>query len=422
MHDYKASLAEAADKASSVFRTDFLPIHSTVEEEAQEGIMTSDTLPIPEDQYYATEHLREFYEQSDAQPTIESPEVSAADSVFSKSDAVTSTSATSADPESPQKTAKLSNAHSFSASDIDQLALDLVESQSVQQAVREQALNLPQAEDDPNYENSTEFLLPALYKSMCICDTNVSGSPVRYRSKYFSLGPRGLKVGRCQFLNMPDQAGNEVFLTARPGGDSRPQFVLEYVGSLINGSTGDVSGYIMAAQMNVTYNMRCLATNMLRRKRESQVDRYSGVSLDAHRAALNTKQATLGVPLSPPPPYAPELHRPTSTMSIDWLEVAIEESFAQDDQQYAPDTTTTPTVSTLNNQTSTPTLTDADLCNLHEHISLVRFFHRDFFLLAPEPGDKVLANRLDLTFALSDKRRYRRRREPHLCGYAAEAG
>ncbi|KAI9665403.1 MAG: hypothetical protein M1831_001841 [Alyxoria varia] len=404
MHNYKASLAEAANQASSVFRADFLPIHSTAEEEAQDDIMSPDTLPIPEDQFYATEHLREYYEQSDAHSTMESPRVSAADSVFSKSDGRTSMTATSADPDSPQKPAKRSNTYSFSASEVDLLALDLVESQSVQQAVREQALNLPQVDPDPNYENSTELLLPALYKSMCICDTNVSGSPVRYRSKYFSIGPRGLKVGRCQFLIVPDQVGNEVYLTARPGGDSRPHFVLEYVGSLINGSTGDPLGYIMAAQMDVTYNIRCLATNMLRRKRENQVDRYSTVSVDAHPPALDNKQASLGVPSSPPPPYAPELHRPMSMMSIDWLAVATEESFAEDDQQFVltPNaSTSTPEIGPTithgipNNkandptiQKDTPTLSDADFSNLHEHVSLIRFFHRDFFVLAPNPETK----------------------------------
>lgn len=141
-----------------------------------------------------------------------------------------------------------------------------------------------------------------LFRSLCICDLNIPGFPVQYRSRHFTLSPRGLRVGDCEFLNLQgkDDGGPKegTYLTLRTGVDGRPMFVLECVGGLyaIDGDVGEGDGgragveaelgpaaYVFASQIDVTMRIRALAAAVLRSRQDAVTERIAAEEAEQER-------------------------------------------------------------------------------------------------------------------------------------------
>lgn len=103
--------------------------------------------------------------------------------------------------------------------------------------------------------------LGRIYRSLSLSDPRLTGHPIRYRSTHFSLSPRGLRVGDCEFLNLPP--GEGVNLTTRAGVDGRPVFVLEFVAAMYDVEHGGVV-WIAASQVEVTEWVRGVAVAVIR--------------------------------------------------------------------------------------------------------------------------------------------------------------
>lgn len=101
------------------------------------------------------------------------------------------------------------------------------------------------------------LLLPALFRSLCICDIKLAGQPIQMASRDFRLGPRGLRVGACEFLNLQTRRGGDYSLTAERSGGGRLGFVLELAVPLVSARTGELK-VVLAAQMDVTAVVRQL--------------------------------------------------------------------------------------------------------------------------------------------------------------------
>ncbi len=103
-----------------------------------------------------------------------------------------------------------------------------------------------------------ELSLPPIFDSLCICDSNIMGSPIRLHSHGFSLGPRGLTVGCCKFLNMPFTESEAKALTVQGSDDGRPRVFLEVATSLLDQRHGQRT-FVVASQIDVTHIVRKVA-------------------------------------------------------------------------------------------------------------------------------------------------------------------
>ncbi|EON69441.1 hypothetical protein W97_08701 [Coniosporium apollinis CBS 100218] len=100
--------------------------------------------------------------------------------------------------------------------------------------------------------------MPQLFTSLCITDPNIPGDPIKFHSAAFRLGPRGLKVGACMFLNLPFGEGQGVGVDVVMGGDGRLRCVLEIamrcvsVGGKRRGRESERGEMLLASQVDVT--------------------------------------------------------------------------------------------------------------------------------------------------------------------------
>lgn len=140
--------------------------------------------------------------------------------------------------------------------------------------------------------NGLSLTKPQMFRSLCLCDPKINGYPIQMRSKFFTLGPRGLRVGACEFLNLPNADSDDCFLelSPRPSVDGRPRFVLEYATTLISEESA-LPTYVLASQTDVTQAIQeVAATVMLERMQASTTrqagsfrnkkSRHSGVAID----------------------------------------------------------------------------------------------------------------------------------------------
>ena len=349
MVEYKAAVARAAGQFLSS-RPDFMPAYQPSPEFWKQT--------QPEDA--ATDQRLSGTMASDDQPTsrfsasTQSSGSTHESSIFSDNDRETVESTTSQDHESsPRKnTEALPPIPTPSPKDIDDYALGLIEADNVQQSVR-QSSNFITMDDNAHTSCTSEMFLPPIFKSLCVCDPNIKGHPVQLRSKFFSIGPRGLKVGRCEFLNLPGNSGEDCILSSRPGSDGRPQFVLEYTTSLISQESKSCT-YIMASQMDMTLNIRDLATSLLRKF--SELDRCD-TELTSHDPSMGLGSRDLDISDQEP-------------VSVDWL------AFADEDESQPKPVMKRDIISAY----------EPGLINLREIVEDVKFFHRDSFILAPAKG------------------------------------
>lgn len=107
-------------------------------------------------------------------------------------------------------------------------------------------------------DSEVELFFPALFRSICICDMSIMGNPIQLKSRHFSLSPRGLTVGKAEFLNLPRQQKHACHLSFRPGVNKTPQYILEYSNALVS-VDGNKPGYVIATQMDVTNTVNNLA-------------------------------------------------------------------------------------------------------------------------------------------------------------------
>lgn len=98
----------------------------------------------------------------------------------------------------------------------------------------------------------TPLILPELYRSLALCNLQIPGLPIHSRSKYFSIGPRGLRVAKCEFLNLAPGHDSDCFtLSCRHAADGKPLFVLEYAMPLVSVEDG-TRKWVLAVQMDFT--------------------------------------------------------------------------------------------------------------------------------------------------------------------------
>ena len=133
--------------------------------------------------------------------------------------------------------------------DVDRFALDIARVLDVQLASGSPLM--PAQASGTKSTGEVELFFPSLFRSICICDISIIGNPIRLHSRHFSLGPRGLKIGQAQFLNLPHQQKHACHLSFQPGPYKKPQFILEYANALLSAET-DGTAYVLATQMDVT--------------------------------------------------------------------------------------------------------------------------------------------------------------------------
>ncbi|KAJ9646358.1 hypothetical protein H2201_008058 [Coniosporium apollinis] len=151
---------------------------------------------------------------------------------------------------------------------IERLARAFVMSDTIQLGLRTQC---PNSLDAPKL-NAVSFIqvfgdseiprlpMPQLFASVCITDSNIPGNAIKFHSAAFRLGPRGLNVGACMFLNLPSGNRQGVGVDVFMGDDGRLRFVLEIamrcvsVGRRARGrGRGEL---LLASQVDVTEAVR----------------------------------------------------------------------------------------------------------------------------------------------------------------------
>ena len=279
-------------------------------------------------------------------------------------------------PSPPPRPEQPSQTWAFDHDEIDNVALKLLESSSMHRDVGSIDLSQFSAGSDIKGEQGTYLFLPTVFKSLAICDPRIQGYPIKLKSKYFSMGPRSLKVGKCQFLNIPDGEGNGFFLSSRPGSDGRPQFVLEYAGTLIGAESGSAT-YIVSSQMDMTLNMRNLATNLLADSKDyGPTSKYFKLLTALYANASTNPKSYLGrmkqheSSFPPKTPYK----KLSSRDSVDWLELAHEQSLMEDG------------LGLDRHQEDEIALPDADMTSLAGLIKDLTFIHRERIVLSASPS------------------------------------
>lgn len=223
-------------------------------------------------------------------------------------------------------------------SKVDEMCLLLLQTREIKQAVRSLGWRL--SSTPSTSPDELNFPYPRLFTSLCICDPNITGYPIQLHTPAFALGPRGMQLGACKFLNLPFGDHDTCDLFPEPA-DARNttglRFTLEYAGNLVSRKAGPVM-WVLAAKMDVTDAMRTLARRVL--------------------AAAAVAPASANI------------HDATSTVSVDyWLAAAA-----------ATTTCTTGGVSV-----AAPAIPPALLHEFSELLADLRFFHRDVFTLHADP-------------------------------------
>jgi len=287
----------------------------------------------------------------------------------------------------------------FCADDIDDMSLELSKSPALQAALQsDRSTRALRPSSVPS--SGVEFGVPQLFRSLCICDPKIRGYPIQLRSKFFTIGPRALKVGACHFLNLPSGAKDGCILSTRPGIDGRPQFILEYAGNLLCPETGLIT-YVLAAQMDVTETMRELAASCLSivHKEEvstSEVDQTFYDSDDESSCISDVlvdddgdedddsdkDEDLVEVPMLGAHANRQFIYQARSyaKQPIDWIDVAAEEREAEPFRNCKRQTRkpASPAIASTN---------DPDLEDLHDLVKSITFFHKSIFTLRPAvPG------------------------------------
>lgn len=210
----------------------------------------------------------------------------------------------------------------------DDTTMYMVLSHDIQRVIQSQSQTPDISKPDPWHRNS-RFELPEIFRSVCICDPKTRGNPIQFRSRHFVIGPRSLKTGDCQFLNLPTTEQHDSFnLTCRQGADGRPQFVLEYAGGLISHENGTVA-WILASQMDVTDMMRSLTACMItsNRQKEEEMMRPSLYSdrddMDGNKPEMHLGNNINGILRHTNQPRLDE-SKGTLNGLIDWVATATE--------------------------------------------------------------------------------------------------
>lgn len=372
--EYKALVARAAGQALAR-RPSFIPLYSQSEAEIMaqlasiDQVLSSHQQPSPASSPQ-TSTRSDSSSRSTTQPSI-----------FSESEALTQDSQSSVEvnfrPRKPIEQSRTYASQGVSGDDapasvllipkplrvrknssfreVDDFAVGLIEADAVQKAMRRSDIYAELGQVDV-LNGGVELFLPSMFQSLCICDPNIQGHPVHLRSKYFSIGPRGLKVGRCHFLNIENVMGETCSLSSRPGPDGRPRFVLEYAAGFCSQETRACT-WIMAAQMDVTNNIRALSSAILAKLNDQERPMHN----------KNTNELNPSVSFGIPDRQL----RPRDPVSIDWLRVGM--TCGGD----------TPKPISRHQELSP---SDPGLVNLGEIVEDVKFFHRDAFVLCPARG------------------------------------
>ncbi|KAI9718495.1 MAG: hypothetical protein M1828_006678 [Chrysothrix sp. TS-e1954] len=162
-------------------------------------------------------------------------------------------------------TSEVTGKQDADANNLETACLKLLQSPEIVEAVsatpEKSAIPPPTSDKDP-----LDIRYSRLFRSLCVCDINLSGLPIQSFSRMFTANPRHLKVGRCRFLNFPADAdigrtGCSLYSRREPHSLT---YVLDYVMPMINRQSGSRE-YLLAAQLDITEVVRDLALNVLGR-------------------------------------------------------------------------------------------------------------------------------------------------------------
>lgn len=177
-------------------------------------------------------------------------------------------------PTAPPDTARAEKRRTMTTRQFDQECLDLTKSYGVRKLLRS-------ATKEPTIPSSSlSFRLNTAiepFRNLCICDPKIRGQPIKLKSRYFALSPRGLKVGACEFINLPLDGSQQLrpFLGIyhRPHHDNSPIYVLEYAAGLLSQeSPCSEATYVLACQIDVTEFIKKLTYRMLAAKYQAEVE------------------------------------------------------------------------------------------------------------------------------------------------------
>ncbi|KAF2493586.1 hypothetical protein BU16DRAFT_84036 [Lophium mytilinum] len=146
----------------------------------------------------------------------------------------------------------------LSASDVDFLSLDFARSEEVKNAICYWKTPSVGSNSSKPVHKSEGLVLDELFSSLCVAETSIMGNPIKFHSEAFRLGPRGLRVGGCMFLNRPSSRGEEFRLETTVRDHARPGFVLEWCTELWQANKTD-SALLLCSQLDMTESIRSLA-------------------------------------------------------------------------------------------------------------------------------------------------------------------
>lgn len=180
--------------------------------------------------------------------------------------------------------------------------------------------------------------LPHMFSAISITDQKMLGCPIRMHSKQFVLGPEGLRVGECKYLNPPYGTGEGYGISTQYGEDGRPRFLLNIGSKLVGMQTGSAD-FILASQVDVTSAVRKLAVARWKR---------------------NSAQKP-----------------PEEDLEIDWLE------FANEERPCSPGPRGAQQLRAADQRMEEITSSDTDLARFFRMVQGVKDLHRDYFVLKP---------------------------------------
>ncbi|KAF2808187.1 uncharacterized protein BDZ99DRAFT_534120 [Mytilinidion resinicola] len=153
----------------------------------------------------------------------------------------------------------------LSASDVDFLSLEFAKSKEIKDAIRRWKKQSSLSNSSKPSNQSDFLVLDEIFSSLCIAETSVMGNPIKVYSEAFRLGPRGLRVGDCMFLNRPSLGGEEFSLETMLRDHVRPGFVLEWCTELLQANKSG-SALLLCSQLDITESFQSLAVQKATRR------------------------------------------------------------------------------------------------------------------------------------------------------------
>lgn len=196
-----------------------------------------------------------------------------------------------------QDTARSEKRDTMTTRQFDRHCLDLIKSHGVRKLLKSST-------KEPTLPpSSLPFRLNTAiepFRNLCICDPKIAGQPIKLKSKYFALGPRGLKVSACGFINLPLNSSRQLrpFLGIyhRPHPDKSPVYVLEYAAGLMSQESSSTEPiYVLACQIDITEFIKKLTYRMLAAKFQAEAYAERQATREAKEEAEHHKRGSIEI-------------------------------------------------------------------------------------------------------------------------------